>query len=102
MSIQVLDGVLAPEYFYQGLPWEAGVLAVDLVGAIDHYHEGIPFTAVGRLAVSEDAPVRFGAGAAPFDANGRLAMSNDAVDHYSSGIPYTATGGIAAEGLTPF
>jgi len=102
VSIPVLDGTAVPTYFDEGIPYEAGRLAVDLSSAIQHYHMGLPFTANSRLAVSTANPVRFNSGATPFDAAGRLCMSSLPVDHYSAGIPYVSTGGIAAEGLAPF
>jgi len=76
-EILVLDGTGAPDHYANGLPYAAGSeLAVDTVSAIDHYHQGLPYTAANRLAaeILTVAPDRVGGGAAPFSANGRLAI----------------------------
>jgi hypothetical protein len=101
MPIQVIDGTLPPEYVDQGIPYD-GCLAVDLTSAVDYWHQGLPFTENGRIAVSQELPVRFKDGAAPMTADGRLAMAGDPDHHYSSGIPYTFASLIAAEGLVLF
>ncbi len=100
-SIPFSEGVVAPTYFDQGIPFteSEGVVGVSvtLAGVIDHYHQGLPFTAVGRLAVTNDKPVdHYGSGAAPFDVSGLLVLGSGAVDHFSAGIPYTVDGQIAA------
>jgi hypothetical protein len=100
MSIPTLDGVSAPQYVDQGIPYDNGNVAVDLSSAINHHHQGLPFTAAGRLAVTQDAPDYYGSGAAPFNA-GRLCMLDANIDHYASGIPYVAASNIATIGLDP-
>jgi hypothetical protein len=96
-ALDVTVGTLAPDHYSSGLPFDAdGSVSIDTATAIDHYHQGLPFTAVGRIAASVgQAVVRFGSGAAPFDATGRLATAALAVDHYSSGVPYTTASSIA-------
>jgi hypothetical protein len=65
---------------------------VDDAGVIDHYWQGLPFTAIGRLAVAIGGAVnRIAPGGAPFTTAGLLVFGAGAVDHYSAGIPYTAT-----------
>ena len=84
-----IDGTLAPDSYFNGLPLAGGVLAVDLSSAIDHYHQGLPFTANSRLAVSINQPIsHFGSGAAPFDAAGRLVTSTVEEDKVLGGVPY--------------
>lgn len=106
-AIDVADGFGVPLYFDQGIPYdeiEGGQLGVatQLAGVIDHYHQGLPFTAQGRLAVTNDKPVEYyGSGAAPFDAGGLLVLGSTVIDHYSAGIPYTADGQIAVNVLVP-
>jgi len=99
--LPAVDGVAAPLYVAGGIPYDATGVAVDLTGVIDHYHQGLPFTANGRLCVVQTAPAYYGSGAAPF-LNERLTMDTTGIDHYSSSIPYTIAGGIAVEGLAPF
>ena len=61
---------------FQGIPLEDGKVAVDDAGAITHYHQGIPMTAEGRVAVTIDGTVSYlGAGAAGFDTAGRMVIS---------------------------
>ena len=97
----LLDGVTAPDYFDQGIPFvdDEGVtkLAGQIGGVIDHYHQGLPFTAVGRLAITNDKAVgRIAPGGAPFEAVSELLVfGSSGVDHYSHGIPYTATNQLA-------
>ena len=102
-AMPILSGVDAPDYFDQGIPYisdEGGAkVAVEIGGTIDHYHQGLPYTATGRLVVATDKPVvRYGSGASPFEALEELAMGSGAVDHYSAGIPYTVDGAISVIG----
>jgi hypothetical protein len=94
-ALSYVDGTSAPTYFSNGLPYENdGSVAVAVDGVIDHYHQGLPFTAYGRLVVTlSGPPTRFGGGAAPFSASGQLVLGSD-VTHYSGGIPFTATSAI--------
>ena len=96
-ALSYADGTSAPKYFGSGLPFEDdGSIAVEVDGAIDHYHQGLPFTADGRLAVTlSGPPTRFGGGAAPFSASGQLVLGSDG-SHYSGGIPFTATSAISS------
>ncbi len=86
-------GSLAPDYFDQGLPYDAGGgLAIHSGGAIDHYHQGIPFTVVGRISAALPGTVtRISPGGVPFTVEGFVAFGGAGVDHYSAGIPYTAS-----------
>ena len=101
-QILALSGVTAPDYFDQGIPYisDEGVtkVAVEIAGIIDHYHQGLPYTAVGRLAVTNDKPVDyFGSGSAPFDVSNLLDFGSGPVEHHSAGIPYTVQGQISTE-----
>ncbi len=52
-GVITLNGQIAATLDYaNGLPYEGGALAVDTIGAISHYHMGLPYTAVDRLAVA--------------------------------------------------
>ncbi len=99
-TISILDGAGAPDFYDQGIPYDfdEGInkVAVTIAGIIDHYYQGIPFTAVGRLAASSDKPVGFfGSGAAPFeDVTEFLIFGSGATANFSAGIPYTADGQI--------
>ncbi len=92
-AVAAFNALTAPAFFDQGIPFDsAGQIAVDNVGGIDHFWQGLPFTAVGRLVSAIDVAVdRIAPGGAPFTAAGRLVFGNGAVDHYSHGIPYTIT-----------
>lgn len=97
-----VDGVAVPAGIINGVPFDAGGVAVDLTSPITYYNQGIPFTTSGRLAAGQGAPSYFGVGGAGFTAAGRLAMDVLATTHYSSGIPYTAISGMSVTGLAPF
>ncbi len=90
----VLSGNTPPDFFDQGIPYvnDEGVikLAVEVAGPIHHYHQGLPFTAEGRLAATTDKPVVYFSSGAPFDDEGFLCFGSLAFDHTSAGIPYTA------------
>ena len=90
-AIDQTVGTLAPDHFANGLPYEAdSTLAIDTVTAIDHYHQGLGFTAVGRLAATlTGPPARFNSGAAPMDAGGRLVFALGSNAHYAHGVGYT-------------
>ena len=96
-GLRVTDGIGAPAFVSQGIPYAApGVLAVENVGAIDHYHQGLPYTAAGRLCTALNGLVaRIGNGGAPFSSTELLSVGTGAVAHYSAGIPYTANNQLA-------
>jgi hypothetical protein len=77
--VAVVDSSSLPTGFTGGIPVDNSqgpAVAVDVGGTIDHYHQGLPFTAAGRIVVVLDATVAYyGSGAAPFDANGRLIVT---------------------------
>lgn len=106
-SMPILDGVGSPDYFDQGIPYDLdeGVvrLAVTIAGVIDHYHQGLPFTAVGRLAISTDKPVgRIAPGGAPFeDIAEVIVFGSGAVHHFSAGIPYTVEDQLSVSEFDP-
>ena len=96
-AIPVVDGTAAPEGFTDGLPMDGAYLAIDTASAIANHHQGLPFTAAGRLAASLDAAITqemFHGGAAPIDAAGRLAFGTTPA-FYTHGVPYTAANQIA-------
>jgi hypothetical protein len=90
-AINVTDGLTAPDHFANGLPYDAdSTLSVAVDGVIDHYHQGLGFTAIGRLVTTlTGPPTRFGSGAAPFNATGALVMAIGANAHYAHGVGYT-------------
>ncbi len=100
-GFEILDGVAPPTFFDQGIPYfdDEGVqrLAVQIAGVIHHYHQGLPFTADGRLAAASDKPVdRIAPGGAPFEAvTNFLVFGSGGIDHYAAGIPYTAANQLA-------
>ena len=94
--VDVVDATIAPTGFDQGLPLAVNALAIDTVSAIDHHHQGLPFTANSRIAANVDGVVdSVQSGTMPIDSNGRLVFGTGAVDHVATGIPFTATDQIA-------
>ena len=66
------DDVIAPDYVHNGIPYvSTGEIAVDSAGAITHYHQGLGFTAAGRIASTIAPPEYYGSGSAGF-VDGRL------------------------------
>lgn len=101
--LEAVDGTSAPAYFDQGLPFDATGLAVTIADAVAHWHQGIPFSAAGRICVEQSQPIAyFGSGAAPFTANGKLAMDTSPANHYVGGVPFTTGGAVRVNGLAPF
>lgn len=95
-TVAYRNGTGVPTGFTNGLPVDTGALAVDGATAIDHHHQGLPYTANGRLAVSIGGSVSFyNHGAAPIDAGGRLVIDTGAAAAFTSGVPYTGTGEVA-------
>lgn len=86
--------------FHNGLPY-GGVefnreVPMDSISAIDHHHQGLPFTANGRVAVDVDGVIAYyGSGSAPFTAAGRLCVESGAITHHTSGVGYTAFNRVA-------
>ena len=92
-----------PVIIKNGIPYDGpNVLAVDFLALppADHFSQGLPMTAEGRLLVSVNAVDHFGAGAAPFTVTNELSAAIAAVDHFANGVPYTAAGQLAI-GLAP-
>lgn len=102
-GLNVFVGATPPPLFHGGLPYEnATDIAVDLTGPVAYHHQGLPFTAEGRLAVTEDPPTEQGPGAMPL-ASGRLCMQNAVPAEYiPGGVGVTVGGQIAAAGLAPY
>lgn len=98
----VTNGDLAPHHYANGLPYEAnGDLAVKFGGTLDHFHQGLPFTAAGRFLITGAPPSYVGNGAAPFTVVGadtRLSVhTTTAISHFSSGVGYTAAQEVATD-----
>ena len=90
-AIPVTDAGTAPDHYWNGLPFEAdGRLAVDNGGLVDHYWQGLGFTSVGRLSASLNGVLdHFGMGAAAFNTLDQLIYQFGAVNDYANGIPYS-------------
>ena len=100
-SITGVDATTPPFYVSEGIPYDAGGVAVDSVSPITHHHQGLPFTANGRIAANINSPTYFGSGAAPFAPTGRLSIQTTAVDSVLAGVPFTITSGVRGEANTP-
>jgi len=90
-GLLLADGIDAPDYWLNGLPFSDGKLAIDSAGAISHYHQGLPFTAAGRVAVNSGDPTYFGSGVAPFDSS-KLSAASAVVSGYANGVAYGVSG----------
>ena len=90
-AVDITNGVAAPDHFSNGVPYEADKsVAVAIDGVIDHYHQGLGFSAAGRLAATlTGPPTRFNSGAAPMNATGHLVFAIGSNAHYNSGLGYT-------------
>ena len=86
--IPATDSVASPTDYSDGLPFDSGKLAITINGVISHYHQGLPFTVQGRLAVEQGVFSYFGNGAAPFTSSGRLLISVNVPDYYLAGVGY--------------
>ncbi len=65
-----------------------GKISHSVTGPIDHYSNGLPFTALGELCVQGGAgttPAAYWHMGLPFDANGRILMSSAGNMVYGSG-----------------
>jgi hypothetical protein len=93
-----VDGTGATTGVTSGIPYESGAVAFDSISAISHYHQGLPFTSTGRIAVGDLPVTYYGSGSAPFNEDGRLVARYDPIDHYSSGVAYTIESCISASG----
>ena len=70
------------------LPISSQVAATD-GGVIASYHQGLGFTAEGRLCVALEGTVsHYGAGTAPMDAASRLVVTEAAATDYIGGVGY--------------
>lgn len=102
-TVTVVDGTAAPARFHNGLPFDdiaidaKSGLAVDLTGTPDHYHQGLGFTAAGRIAAKTGTPAYFGSGAAPFQPFGILSFESAPQTAAVGGTPFTATSQVASK-----
>jgi hypothetical protein len=92
MAVAMVDGTSLPTGFTGGIPVDnsegAPAVAADTSGAITHYHQGLPFTAEGRIAIVQDGPIAYwGSGAAPFSSAGRLIVTGTPYNSYIA-VPY--------------
>lgn len=80
-------------HYNGGIPYTAiGYVALSIEQTIDHYHQGLPFDADGRLAIHYVNPVNyFGSGAAPFTETNWLNVVDGTTTHYNGGVPYAGT-----------
>ena len=65
-------------------------------GAITHYGAGLPFDTNGRLVVTSNAVDRIDQGV-PFATNGGMVIEDTdtaIIDHINQGVPYTVTSAI--------
>jgi hypothetical protein len=69
----------------------AGRILTDSVGAIDHYHNGLPFTAAGALCTNNGVPAYYHQGL-PFSTNGRLCTAGGSPLRFSTGSAGFGTG----------
>ena len=100
-SITGIDATTAPFYVSEGVPYDVGGVAIDSVSPITNYHQGIPFTANGRIAADINAPTYFGSGGAPFTPTGRLSIQTTATDHVLAGVPFSILSGVRGEANAP-
>ena len=83
-----------------GFPYtDKGGIAISS-GPADHYHQGIPFDANGRMCMIAGSVNYWGGGAAPFNTGPEIAFGS-VLDHYSSGVPYTPGGALIAGAVPP-
>ena len=94
-QILAIQGDGPPDTYVNGLPFEAGRLAIDIGPTTPRWHQGLPFTPAGRIACGNLAPSRFNSGTMPLTPAGRLAVDlveSPAVNLYAN--PELAGGGL--------
>ena len=92
-AIPVFTGEDPPAFFHNGIPYHSPRVIATTQAPVDHYHQGLPFSAAGRLCTAVGNVAYFGGGAAPFNADGDIALAAVS-DHYSSGVPYSPGGAV--------
>ena len=73
-QILAIQGDGPPDFFANGLPFEAGRLAIDIGPTNPRWHQGLPLTPNGRIACGNLSPTRFNSGSMPLTPAGRLAV----------------------------
>lgn len=94
-QILAIQGDGPPDSYVNGLPFEAGRLAIDIGPTNPRWHQGLPLTPAGRVACGNLAPSRFNSGTMPLTPAGRLAVDiveATAVNLYAN--PELAGGGL--------
>jgi hypothetical protein len=87
--------------FTNGIPiTNDGIVGVDSVAAITGTSRGLPFVALGFLAIEFDVPVIFVNGW-PLTAAGRIAVGSGPVTEQTNAIPLNANGEVAITELSP-
>jgi len=89
--VRVVDGG-AIDHYAEGFAVDSGGrLVVTTTDPIDHYHQGLGFSVEGRLCVIMEGTIdHWGSGSAPFDATGRLVMTEQQPEDYIGGVGYNA------------
>jgi hypothetical protein len=91
----LFDAAGAIDHYHNGLPFTAAGALCTNNAPPDYYHQGLPFSAAGRLCTGGGAPTRFSTGSAGFGNGEQNSASGDgggAITHYTHGVPFTATG----------
>lgn len=96
----VESGVSAPSFSRSGIPYTAlGEIAIDLGSPVVGWHMGLPITANGRIAATEDPPTSIEDGCRPMSATGRLCVTDDPSLFVTHGVPFSAGASVACIGV---
>lgn len=102
IPLNVGSGELTDPNDTQGLRLDSdGNIYAQSNGAIDHYHDGLPFNIHGRLLVSETGTVSRVDQGIPFNANGLIFVSSLPIVIYDQGLAFDMNGAIVTGSLTP-
>lgn len=102
LALEAGSGPIADPLYSQGLPiTSAGAVHCVIDGVIDYHVYGLPFDADGRMVVSADAISYFDQ-SLPFTVDGALSASDSGgVAGYSQGLAIGAGGAMFVSGLIP-
>jgi hypothetical protein len=83
------------DHYHNGLPFSADGLLCTEGATPAYYHQGLPFSAGGRLCTSGGNATRFSTGSAGFGTNENMAVggaASGAIVAYTHGVGYVTAG----------
>ena len=71
-------------------------------GIVDHWHQGLPFTDLSRLAVEQGEVAQYVSQSIPYTLSRRVLVNSGVTSHINQGLAYLANGALSVFPSQPF